>query len=112
MIHKNHWFKLVEDLVLLPDGSKGKYYVIKKASTSVIIPLDKQKVWLVNQYRYPLSKRTWELPMGTSESGYSKLRLAKKELLEEAGMHASKWKYLGQYAWMAGSTNQMAYVYL
>lgn len=111
-IHKNRWFSLWEDDVIRPDKSKGKYFVIKKESTSIIIPFSKNKIYLVNQFRYPILRRSWELPMGTFEKDKSNLLLAKRELKEETGFTANKLKYLGEFSWMNGMSNQMAKVYL
>jgi 8-oxo-dGTP pyrophosphatase MutT (NUDIX family) len=110
-VHKNPWYSVWEDDVIRPDGSKGKYYVIKKGPASLVIPLHKNKIYLVNQYRYPISKRTWEIPMGGADKD-SGLKLAKKELLEETGFTAKKWKLLGNFTWTNGMSDHMGNVYL
>lgn len=110
--YRNERYSIWEDKVIRPDGSSGKYYFVDRKPTVVIIPLDKDKIWLVEQFRYPIKLRIWELPMGTTESNSSGLKHAKKELKEETGFKARNWKKLGYFAWASGMSNQLAYIYL
>ncbi len=110
--YKNPWYIVMEDKVIRPDGSSGKYFYIKRTPTVVVIPFEKNSIWLVEQFRYPLKQRTWELPMGTSEPDITLLSNAKKELKEETGFTARKWKKLGHFAWASGISSQLAHIYL
>lgn len=112
VVYKNEWYSIWKDEVIRPDGSKGDYYVLDRKPTVVIIPIEKNKIWLVEQFRYPVKRRGWEVPMGTTESDSSGLKHAKKELKEESGIIAKNWKKLGHFAWANGMSNQLAYVYL
>ena len=47
-------------------------------------------VTLVEQYRYPIRRRLWELPMGTCEPGVSAAATAATELREETGLVAGQ----------------------
>lgn len=71
--YENPWTRVREDIICRPNGEKGLYGVIERGQFSVIFPLGltpdgKPTVTLVNQYRYPVQKRLWELPMGMWES--------------------------------------------
>lgn len=110
--YKNPWFLVREDKMVRPDGSVGKYYFIERDPSVVVIPWEHNKIYLVNLYRYPIKETGWELPMGTKEPGISLLANAKKELREETGFSAKKWKKLGYFTWANGMSNQKAYVYL
>ena len=47
--------------------------------------------WLVGQYRYTLEQYSWEIPEGGGMIGVDPLDSAKRELLEETGISATKW---------------------
>jgi len=111
-IHKNPWYSLYHDKVIRPDGSKGSYFVIRKDQAVVVIPWDGKKVYLVNQFRYTLGRRFWELPAGKIERKESTLATAKRELEEEVGIRAKKWSKLGKFAWAPGFADQIGVVYL
>ncbi len=55
---------------------------------------DKNRVLLVRQYRLPARASMWELPAGRLDPGESPLKAAKRELKEETGYSAKKWKKL------------------
>ncbi len=110
-VFANCRFSVHEDDLLRPDKTSGKYYYTKSSPGVVIVPFDGKKIYLVNQYRYILKKRLWELPAGKAESS-NYLTQAKKELREETGITAGHWKFLGTVASSPGSSNSLAKVYL
>lgn len=104
-------FSIFEDNVVRPDGSRTKYTFQKKQASVVVIPFDGNKIYLVNQFRYPIKRRSWELPAGRAENKNYLLQ-AKKELAEETGIRAASWKYLAQFAPSNGSSNHIGKIYL
>lgn len=110
-IHENPWFSVNVDDVLDPSGKKTKYYLVKARDGVVVIPFDGEKVYLINQYRYPIRSRDWELPAGGT-NGHNLLKNAKRELKEETGLTASRWRYLGTFAPAPGAIDMMAQVFL
>ena len=59
-IYRNRWMTLREDQILRADGSQGIYSVIEKDDFVVIVAVQDDEIYLVEQYRYPLGKRTLE----------------------------------------------------
>lgn len=51
------------------------------------------QILLVRQYRFPARKFLWELPAGRKDCGESALSGAKRELKEETGVTARRWKH-------------------
>ncbi|MDD4333019.1 MAG: NUDIX hydrolase [Patescibacteria group bacterium] len=97
IIHQSSWRIYREDDVITPRGNIGKYYWVDNQDSVGIVAEDKQgKIFLVGQYRYPIgNKFSWEFPAGGKEKGESPLQAAKRELEEEAGLRAKKWKKIG-----------------
>jgi len=61
--------RLREDVIQRPDGSQGIHSYVEKPDFALIIPVDRDGFHLVEQYRYPVSHRSWEFPQGTLPHG-------------------------------------------
>lgn len=92
-IYKGYCFDVVCDTVRWPNGLKLDRDLIVHTGVAVVIPvLDKNRVILVHQFRYGAGKKLWEIPAGTIHKQETPLRCAKRELEEEIGYRAKKWK--------------------
>jgi ADP-ribose pyrophosphatase len=102
-----------EDEILRSNGRKGIYGVVEKDDAAIIIPIDGDHIWLVEQYRYPIQEQAIELPQGGWEMAVDDPEaLARGELKEETGLHAEQMTHLG-HLWIAyGFTRQKQHVYL
>jgi len=96
-IYENPWIELIHHNVLNPSGGKGIYGKVHFKNKAIgVIAIDKeQNTYLVGQYRFPINQYSWELPEGGCPIGSDSLEAAKRELLEETGLVASKWLRLG-----------------
>ena len=62
-----------------------------------VVPLtDDGDTLLVGQFRYTLDAYSWEIPEGGGATSDTLLASAERELLEETGVSASRWSYLGE----------------
>jgi ADP-ribose pyrophosphatase len=112
-IYRNQWMRLREDDILRSNGKRGIYGVVEKDESAIIIPIDGDRVWLVEQFRYTIQERAWELPQGGWECAVDNPEeLARGELREELGIDAAQMTSLGS-TWIAyGFTRQKQHVYL
>ncbi len=77
------------------DGQRLDREVVEHPGAAVILPLvDRSQCLLVRQYRYPIKAMTWELPAGTLRRGEGPLACARRELEEETGFRARRWRKL------------------
>jgi ADP-ribose pyrophosphatase len=68
---------------------------VRHAGSAVMMALDeKKRILLVRQFRMPASKYLWELPAGRLDEGEKPLQAARRELKEETGYRARRWKRL------------------
>lgn len=112
-VYKNPWIRLREDSVITPSGGKGIYSVVEAHAAIAIVPLtDDLHTWLVGQYRYPLHTYSWEIPEGGGLPDECTLQGARRELMEETGLRAARWTYLGDLYTSNCFTNEVGYVYL
>ena len=63
-VYRNHWMRLREDEILRNNGEKGIYGVVEKHDAAIILPIDGDRIWLVDQFRYTIGERALELPQG------------------------------------------------
>jgi 8-oxo-dGTP pyrophosphatase MutT (NUDIX family) len=112
-VYRNHWMRVREDEILRSNGEKGIYGVAEKDDSAIILPLDKGRVWLVEQFRYTIQERALELPQGGWEMEIdNRDELARGELREELGLDAADMTHLGM-VWIAyGFVRQKQHVYL
>lgn len=91
--YDNPWINVTEYQVINPSGNPGIYGKIHFKNLAIgVLPLDDEmNIYLVGQYRFPLSQYSWEMPEGGGPVGTDPLESAKRELLEETGLKADSW---------------------
>lgn len=84
-----------EDRVELPDGQQAtREYIVHPGAVVVIPLLENGEVVMERQFRYPLRRDFYELPAGKIDPGEQPLACGQRELLEETGYVADKWRFL------------------
>ncbi|MGH3777661.1 MAG: NUDIX domain-containing protein [Pseudonocardiaceae bacterium] len=113
-VYENAWMSVREDDVQRSDGSPGIYGVVDKPDYALIIPMDGDRVHLVEQYRYPVRARRWEFPQGTApdRADADPVALAARELREETGLVAGRLRLLGMLDVAPGMSAQRGRVFL
>jgi ADP-ribose pyrophosphatase len=112
--YENRWTRLREDRIRRADGSDGLYGVVERSDFVVVVPWHEGRLTLVEQYRYPVSARIWEFPMGMWEQapGTDPAVMAAGELREETGLIAGHMEYAGEMFQGPGYCNQRGHVFL
>lgn len=112
-VYENPWMRVREDRFRRRDGSSGVYGVVDKQDFSIVIAEEDGRLHLVEQFRYPIGRRSWEFPMGGWPPGRtgSMLELARAELQEETGLTARDWTLLGNLHEAPGFCSQGFAVY-
>lgn len=96
VVYKGKVFSVTSDKVREPNGVTATRDVIRHSGSVVILPVDESgdepRILLERQYRYAAQEYLWELPAGRIDPGESALAGAKRELIEETGYRAKRWK--------------------
>ncbi len=112
-IYQNRWLSLREDQVELPDGRTTIYGVVTCGDCVGVLPfVDRDRVLLVQQYRYVAGRTTWEMPTGGVHPGESLEAAAQRELQEEAGYRAGRLKKIVAYHTSKSVLDETAHLYL
>jgi 8-oxo-dGTP pyrophosphatase MutT (NUDIX family) len=112
--YRNPWIRVREDVVEREDGSTGLYGVVERPDFALVVPAQRDGFWLVEQFRHPLGRRSWEFPQGTWGEGSdgSAEELARAELAEETGIRAGELRLLGHLDLAPGLATQQFDVWL
>ena len=91
-------FTVSDNWIDVPRDGKVRRIMVEHGGSTVALPVDAEgRVLLVRQYRFAARKPLWELPAGKIDPGENALQGAKRELIEETGFRARKWRRLVTY---------------
>ncbi|MEC3958362.1 NUDIX hydrolase [Nocardia sp. CDC153] len=112
-VYSNRWITVREGVVRQADGEESIYAYLEKAEFAVVIPWDGERFHLVEQYRYPLRRRSWEFPGGAVAGGeFDAIAVARQELREETGLRAGHLEFLGKVSPAPATSTQYGHVVL
>src|SRR5580704_18927946 len=96
IVHIGRKIKVAIDTTTTADGQTIKRDVILHPGAVVILPvLDRDHVVLLRNHRFVIGETLWEAPAGTVEPGEPLQSCAERELAEETGYVAARWRCLG-----------------
>ena len=112
VIHQGKIITLVTEDRRLPNGIKTKAEIIEHPGAVVIVPfLSSDKIILLYQYRPTLKQFLYELPAGTLKKGEPVLSCARRELIEETGYRAARFKQLGKIYPVPGYSTEIMTIF-
>ncbi len=97
VVYQDQWMRLRRDEIERRDGSRGTYAYVDKPDFALVIPAENDGFHLVEEYRYPIGRRTWSFPQGGWPPGQTGTpeELARLELSQETGLRAGVLARLG-----------------
>ncbi len=116
VVYKGPVFNVASDRVTEPNGVTARRDVVQHPGSVVILAIDNSHagplVLLERQYRYAAQDFLWELPAGSLDPHENALAGAKRELLEETGYRAKKWRRALYFYPSPGFLSETMSVYL
>jgi ADP-ribose pyrophosphatase len=96
IVHRGRKIQVAVDTSVRPDGQTIRRDLIIHPGAVVILPVvDAEHICLLRNHRFVIGETLWELPAGTLEPEEPIEKAAARELLEETGYSAAKWRSLG-----------------
>jgi len=111
-------FNVFTDILIEPNGHRHIKDVVRHNGSVVMLAVDERKnpadpdVILERQYRHAAGQYLIELPAGSRNPGEAPLAAAKRELIEETGYRARRWKMLIRYFASPGFLGEWMQIYL
>jgi ADP-ribose pyrophosphatase len=96
-IYEGRLLRVYEDDVRLPDGRLARREVVHhRGAVAVVATVPGGGIVLVRQWRHACGGALWEVPAGTRDEGEDPAVTARRELTEETGYTAARWRPLGE----------------
>jgi ADP-ribose pyrophosphatase len=116
VVYRGPVFTVTTDHVLEPGGITARRDLIHHSGSVVVLAVEdsgrEPQVLLERQYRHAAGDFLWELPAGRIDPGEQELEAAKRELIEETGYRASKWRRILKFYASPGFVAETMAVYM
>lgn len=113
LVHRGRKINVFIDTTTSPDGVTIQRDLILHPGAVVIVPMiDDDHVCLLQNYRFILEQTLWELPAGTLEPNETPESAAARELLEESGYRAVRWRKLTEGYASPGCMNELMHLFV
>lgn len=105
-------FEVARCRLRLRDGRAVRHDLVLHRGAAVFAPITARGgVLLVRQYRHAAGRALWEIPAGRLERGESPLATARRELAEECGLEAARWRKVAAFLPAPGYTTEVMHLY-
>src|ERR1041384_909247 len=112
-VYRCDLFRVTEDHAKDPGGFEIRRSIVRHNGSAVMMAVDdRRRILLVRQYRLPANAYLWELPAGRLDPGEKPLQAAKRELREETGYRARRWKKLISFYPSPGYVSEKMTIFL
>ena len=112
-VYRGRVFDVRRDKIVEPDGLHSTRDIVVHRGSVVVLPVfEDGRILLIRQYRHAVGRELWELVAGGMEPGEPPLTGAKRELAEETGYTARRWRKLLDVFPTPGFVSERMVVYL
>jgi ADP-ribose pyrophosphatase len=115
-VYRGPVFWVTSDHIIEPGSIKVRRDLIHHSGSIVVLAVDDTRkvprVLLERQYRHAASDYLWELPAGRIDPGESELHAGKREMIEETGYRAERWRRILKFYASPGFVAETMAVYL
>ena len=93
IVYEGAVFGIRRDEVIEPSGVRTTREMVTHPGSVVVLPvLADGRILMIQQYRHAARQHLWELVAGRIDAGETPLQAAERELIEETGYRATKFR--------------------
>jgi ADP-ribose pyrophosphatase len=115
-VYRGPVFSVTTDHIQEPGGVKVRRDLIHHSGSVVVLAVNNSRstprVLLERQYRHAAGDYLWELPAGRIDPGEQELKAAQRELIEETGYRAARWRRILKFYASPGFVAETMSVFL
>jgi ADP-ribose pyrophosphatase len=113
IVYRGRKIQVAVDTTVLASGETVQRDVVLHPGAVAILPMvDPEHVCLVHNQRPVVGATLWEIPAGTLEPGEQPDHAAIRELAEETGYRAGRWRKLTAFIPSPGVLSEVTHLYL
>ncbi|MBI3894292.1 MAG: NUDIX hydrolase [Acidobacteria bacterium] len=113
LMYQGKIFTVRHHAAIEPGGVPVRREVVHHRGSAVVLPrMSDGRILLVRQFRFPAGRFLWELPAGSLDPGETPLQTARRELAEETGYRATKWRKLVEFFASPGFLDEKMTIFL
>ena len=113
LVYEGRVWNVRSDTLRYGGGEIVRQYVEHPGAAAIVALDDEERVLLIQQYRHPIRHRDWEIPAGLLDvAGESPMQTARRELIEEADLQASRWTPLVSVFTTPGGNDEVVHLFL
>ena len=111
-VYKGKLLHVFYDEAILPDGEVSGREWIKHPGACAIVPVfENGDIMMINQFRYPMKQIFLEVPAGKIDPNENPFDTAKRELVEETGISAKEFHYVGHFYPAIGYADEIIHIF-
>jgi len=112
VLYQGKVFGLKRETVIEPGGVRVDRDIVVHPGSVVVLPIFPDgRILLIRQYRHSVGEFLWELVAGRKEPGENPVNGARRELLEETGYSAKRFRRLMRVVPTPGFVNEWMWIF-
>jgi ADP-ribose pyrophosphatase len=112
VIFRGRKIQVALDTIIAQGQTVQRDMVIHPGAVAILPVVDADHVCLLRNYRFIVSEELWEVPAGTLEPGEPPDLAAVRELAEETGYTAARWRKLNAFFPSPGVLSETTHLYV
>ncbi|WP_148683605.1 NUDIX hydrolase [Fervidicoccus fontis] len=94
------------------ENSEFEKEIVEFGKSAAVLPINDDRIVLIEQFRYPINKWIIEIPAGRVEKGEDPRNAALRELKEETGYTARNIEEVASFFVSPGYSDELMYLYI
>lgn len=112
ILYEGKIFRVQRDAVIEPGGIRAERDIVVHPGSVVVLPIFKDgRILLIRQYRHAAGEFLWELVAGRKEPAEAPLAAARRELAEETGYTAKRFRRMMHVIPTPGFVNEWMWIF-